>query len=91
MLDIEKFAEAQNIQLIVVTFPDLQNIEDSRAIISQVVDLYQEQNVPVLDVTNLIEGNDPQALTVSAVDGHPNERLLQLVAEELYRIIREVE
>jgi hypothetical protein len=91
LLDIKNFAEAQNIQLLVVAFPDLQNIEESHPIISQIGDLYREQNVPVLDVTELLEGNDSQTLTVSTIDEHPNERLHQLVAEELYRIIREAD
>jgi lysophospholipase L1-like esterase len=87
LLQIYHFIKARNGQLIVVVFPNILAIDESRPITSQVVNLYAEQGVPVVDVPELIEGMDPQQLVVNSVDPHPNEIVHRLVAEELYQII----
>jgi hypothetical protein len=43
--------------------------------------------VPVVDVSALVVGHEPQDLIVNGVDWHPNEFTHRLVAEELYRVI----
>lgn len=49
--------------------------------------IYQRQGVPVLDVTNLVEGIDSRYLVVNSVDPHPSKLVHQLVAEALYPMI----
>jgi hypothetical protein len=88
LLDIAKFTNEQNIAFIVVIFPDLQNIKDSRPIVTRIANLYAGQNVPVLNVTTLIQGQNPQTLMVNSVDWHPNEKLHELVAEALYQLVQ---
>jgi hypothetical protein len=87
LLDITRFAKERDIQLIVITFPNLQDVENSRPVVSRIIDLYRGENVPVLDVLDLIEGVEPHELMVNEVDWHPNEVLHQLVAEELHLMV----
>jgi hypothetical protein len=87
LLEIAGFLQTQNRQLIVVVFPALRAIEESRPVTSRVANLYTGRGVPVVDVTSLVEGIDPASLVVNAVDAHPNERVHRLVAEKLYQLI----
>ncbi|MBN1220944.1 MAG: SGNH/GDSL hydrolase family protein [Anaerolineae bacterium] len=89
--DIGQFAQAQNTQLIVVVFPDLNNLSESQTLTAQIADLFREQNIPVVDVTDLIEGENAPAFMVNPVDWHPNELLHQRVAEALYQVVLEIQ
>lgn len=87
LLKIYTYAQEKDIQLIVVVFPHLTAVEISRPITSEVIHLYEEQGIPVLDVSIMIEGMPANSLVVNQFDAHPNELVHRLVAEELYRII----
>lgn len=87
LLQIHYLAQKAGDQLIVVVFPELRAVEDSRPITARVVNLFREQGVPVLDVTDLVAGMDPADLVVNSVDSHPNEFVHRLVAEQLYPIV----
>ncbi len=87
LLQIHHIIQERDDQLIVVVFPELQALEDSRPLTSQVVNLYREQGVPVLDVTELIGDMDPAELVVNSVDSHPNELVHSLVAEKLHQLV----
>ena len=80
-------AAAEQIPLYVVMFPNLAAIEDSRPLLQPALDLFGEHGVPVLDVGQLLAGRDPAAITVNAMDAHPNEAVNAEVAEHLYRLI----
>ncbi len=87
LLQFHHLTKEKNIQLIVVLFPHLLSVEQQRPIIKQVANVFIEQEVPILDVTELVEGMEPDALIVNEVDSHPNESVHRLVAEELYQIV----
>ena len=87
LLTIIEGADAEQIPLFVVVFPNLAAIEESRPIIQPVIDIFQERGIPVLDVAELIAGRDPAEITVNAVDAHPNEAVNLEVAEHLYQMI----
>jgi hypothetical protein len=87
LLEISEFTEENEIKLIVVVFPNLLTIEESQPITSKVVELFREEGTPVVDVSQLVAGQDAQNLIVNAVDWHPNESVHRLVAEELHRLI----
>ncbi len=87
LLQIHHVVQERDDKLIVVVFPELQALEDSRPLTLQVVNLYREQGVPVLDVAELIGDMDPAELVVSSVDSHPNEFMHSLVAEKLYQLV----
>jgi hypothetical protein len=77
----------QGVDLFVVVFPNLLAVEESRPMTSKVVGLFREGGVPVLDVTAMIENDDPRSLVVNPVDPHPNVALHGRVAAELYEMV----
>ena len=86
LLQISHYTKERHIQLIVVVFPNPLAVEKSRYVTSKVVNLYKEEDVPVLDVAELIRGMNPRDIIVNPTDAHANEFLHRLVAEELYRM-----
>ena len=89
LLQISDFVKQKDGRLIVVVFPNLLAVEESRPVTSQVVNLFTEQGVPVLNVTEMVEGMDSTELIASPVDSHPNEFVHHLVAQELYPLVLE--
>lgn len=84
-------AASEQIPLFVVVFPNLAAVEQSQPIIQPVVDLFQEQNVPVLDASTLLAGRHPAETTINAIDAHPNETIHLEVAQHLHRMIEQWE
>lgn len=91
LLTIYEGARAEQIPFLVVVFPDMAHVEESRAVTQLVIDLYEGHNVPVLDVAKLIEGIPSDQLVASPVDPHPDELVHQLVAEALFEMFIEQE
>ncbi|MBN1219379.1 MAG: SGNH/GDSL hydrolase family protein [Anaerolineae bacterium] len=89
LLEIIEFTREKDIKLVVVVFPNLLAIEESQPITSKVVNLFQEEGIPVVDVARLVAGQEPKSLVVNAVDWHPNESVHRLVAEALYQLIHD--
>jgi hypothetical protein len=89
LLQLHHLTKEQNIQLVVVLFPHLLAVEESRPLIHQVANVFDKQGVPTLDVTTLIAGIEPEELIVNPVDSHPNESVHRLVAEALYQTLLE--
>jgi hypothetical protein len=87
LLQLYQLTREHKITLVVVVFPELLAVEQSRPITSRVVNLYREQGVPVLDVTDLVAGLNSTDLVVNSVDSHPNEFVHGLVAEKLYQLM----
>lgn len=87
LLQIAEFMDQHHGRLIVVVFPNLAAVEESRPITSAVTQLYTEHHVPVLDVTDLVADMAPADLIASPVDSHPNEWVHRLVAEKLYPLV----
>lgn len=87
LLQVHQHLEATNRQLVVVVFPYFPAAEENRPMTSQVVNLFAEQGVPVLDVSEMIEGMDLSQITVNRFDPHANEFLNHLVGDRLYRMV----
>ncbi len=87
LLQFYQLTRDKNIHLVVVVFPELLAVEQSRPITSRVSNVYREQGVPVLDVTDLVAGMNSTDLVVNNVDSHPNEFVHHLVAEKLYQLL----
>jgi lysophospholipase L1-like esterase len=81
---------SEGIPLIVVIFPNLTTLAESRQFVAPVAEFFQSRGVPVLDVSHLLAGSAPQALTASPVDSHPNEVVHWAVAEQLAQLIEAV-
>ena len=87
LLLINAYMTKNNKKLIVVVFPHLTAVEESRPFTSKMVDLFSRRGVPVLDVANLVEGIDSNKLIVNAFDPHPSRFLHHLVGKELYNLV----
>jgi hypothetical protein len=88
LLTIAEGAAAEQIPFFVIVFPNLAAVEESQFMTQPVIDLFQEHDVPVLDVSNLLSGREPATTMVNAVDSHPNEAINLEVAEHLYQMIQ---
>lgn len=88
LLTIAEYAEEENIQLIVVIMPHLILTEQSAAIVDQISDVFLAEGVPILDVTELIQGEPPSSILASRVDPHASELIHRQIAERLYEMIK---
>ncbi|MFN8459550.1 MAG: SGNH/GDSL hydrolase family protein [Anaerolineae bacterium] len=87
LLQIADYVQQRQGRLIVVVFPNLMAVEESRPVTAQVSRLFAERGVPVLDVTDLVARRPAAELIASPVDSHPNELVHRLVAERLYPLV----
>lgn len=72
---------------IVVLFPFLNGVEESKIYLGKVGKVFEDLNIPMLNVLDLISGMEVKDLVVNGVDLHPNERLHKLVGEKLYGLV----
>lgn len=75
LLDIIDYTGSHRIELIVVVFPNLRDIERSKEITSRVVDLMRSRDVPVIDLPTLLADRNPAQLVAGPVDNHPGAAL----------------
>ncbi|HXW01427.1 MAG TPA: GDSL-type esterase/lipase family protein [Anaerolineae bacterium] len=84
LLSIYEGTRSEQIPLLVVVFPGIPYLEESQFVTERVVNLYRDQDVPTLDVAELIKDIPVKERMASPVDQHPNELVHRLVAEALY-------
>ena len=89
LLTIVEGAASEQIPLFVVVFPNLSALEESQFLTQPIINLFQEHDVSVLDVSQLLAGRDLAEITVNAIDSHPNEAINLEVAEHLYQMMRQ--
>lgn len=88
--DLQQFvdyATQRHVQLVVVLFPMLHDLEKSRPMIAPIRDLFTRQGVPVIEVADLVKDMDVSSRMVSSQDAHPSVRVNELVAEALSRVL----
>jgi len=84
---IAQYAVERDIRLIVVVFPQLREIERSRPYTERVTQLFEKQDVEVIDLSILLSERDPNELIVGPLDNHPGVALHHEVAELLAELI----
>jgi hypothetical protein len=82
------FANEHRVPLLVVAFPHLVNTETSRRLIEPVMRFFQEQRIPLLDVSPMVERLKPRDRIVNQNDAHPSVLLNHLVADSLLVMLR---
>ena len=87
LLQIYKGAKSEQIPFLVIVFPSMEYPEKTKVVTDRVIDLFEQQHVPVLDVSELIRGIPARDLMVSPTDPHPSEFANKLVAEALYKML----
>lgn len=83
LLDIINYCKNNKIGLIVVVFPTLSDVSNSRESTAKVADFLISQNVPVLDLTARFEKRKAKDLVVNPQDAHPNINVHREVGELL--------
>jgi hypothetical protein len=91
LLTIYNGAQSEQVTLLVVAFPDLNDVAGSRVLTDKVLKIFDELGVPTLNVADMASGLPPQQLVVNPFDPHPNEWLHHQVGERLYEMIRQIE
>ena len=85
LLSIHQGAQAEQIPLVVVVFPSMNRTEESKVVTKRIINLFEERDVPVLDVSVVIEDIPVDERVASPFDPHPSELVHKLVAEALYQ------
>jgi hypothetical protein len=88
LTDLINYCRSQNLKLIVVIFPYLQNIKPGTTypyswIHQQLGSFFQQQGVTTIDMLKPLMGYQTQKLIVNPLDNHPSAFVHQKVTEEL--------
>ncbi|GAB2524562.1 SGNH/GDSL hydrolase family protein [Spirosoma aerophilum] len=89
--DLTKFityAKEHNARFYVVMFPFSHNIEKTAQYVKPVVNLFQTNNVPILDVGKLIGDIAPNDRVVGRNDGHASAIVNKRVGEALFKLVQ---
>lgn len=78
------WTQARGIRFIVLIWPHLLAVEDSRPATARVRDFFQSHGVEVVDMTDVLAGKDSASLVVNRFDAHPGIPAQQLAADALY-------
>ncbi|MFC2173979.1 hypothetical protein ACFLU6_15355, partial [Acidobacteriota bacterium] len=76
-------ARQHQIELTVVVFPHLRDIEGTKPITARVAQFFRSEGVRAIDFGARLEGRDPMGLVVNSVDAHPNVALQKEIAQIL--------
>lgn len=82
------YAQAHNIPLIVLVWPDLLDVAGSQAITQPVVDYFEANGIAVVDMAAHLRAEAPAALVVNPFDAHPGPLSHQRAADALYSALQ---
>jgi hypothetical protein len=75
--------------VVVLLWPVLTQVEDSREITSQVADYFAELNVPVIDMGDYVADAPVIQRIANPFDMHPSAWSHQIAAEALYQALQD--
>jgi hypothetical protein len=90
LLTIYEGARSEQVQLIVVIFPSLTDVDRSSRLTAKVIDFFKSHQVPVLDVAPLVQDIPLEQRIVSSLDAHPSVLVHHRVAEALYEMVMDL-
>lgn len=88
--ELERFCDwsrDHNVPLVVVLFPVLTDLDDSRGLIAPVKQLFERRGVPVIDVADLVGDLEPAARIANSHDAHASALVHSRVADALFRVL----
>lgn len=91
LLTIYEGSVSEGVQLIVVVFPSMTDIERSSQLTTKVIDFFEERQIPVLDAAPLIKNAPVEQRIVSSLDAHPSVWVHHQVADALYELVINLE
>lgn len=86
--NIIDYARAIDAPISFIVWPRLPDVEGSLKLTMKVTDFLEQQQVDVINLTDIFIGRQAQALVVNPWDGHPNVAVNREVAELLYQRLR---
>lgn len=88
LFEITLWCRDHDARLIVLLWPHITQIEDSQPAVQRVAAFFAEQGVQVVNMTNILRGQDSRAMIVNRFDTHPSAAAHELAAQALYEAIR---
>ncbi len=86
------FASASNAHLIVVIFPELNDLEVSNEIyVAKMTTFFQQYPLTVINVSDLVKNIPVQERFASNTDTHPGVKVQQPLADTLFKVIKGIE
>jgi len=82
------YTQSQQIDLIVVVFPNLTDVKGSAPLTSKVAELFTTRGVRVVNLEPLLAQREVRTMTVNSLDAHPNAALHAEVANLLTKIMQ---
>lgn len=80
------YARENSIQLIVIVFPFLADIEMSNSMyVSDIVNFFKANEVCVIDVSSLVKNIPVSERIVNINDGHASKKVNMIVAQEILK------
>jgi len=89
LLSVYEGSQSEEISLFVVVFPPIFYLEKATISTDKVVNLYQEQSVPVIDVADLVKDISPNERVAGPMETHAGVLTNKIVAQALYKAFRE--
>ena len=89
--EIEKvisFSQSNNAKLLVVIFPILQDLRGSAPIINKLGSFFEDKNIDVVQVADLVKDLSPSERIVNNQDAHPSKIVHLRVADKLFAILK---
>jgi hypothetical protein len=83
------WTEANDIQLIVLLWPQITALDESLPATERVHALMEARGVPVVNLTEPLRGHNPLELIVNAFDTHPSIKAHAIAADALYPVVLE--
>jgi hypothetical protein len=89
--EIIGWTERHEMRLVVLLWPHIVAIEESQPATSRVKAFFEERDVPVVDMSDTLRGQNPAGLIVNRFDSHPGISAQHLAADALYGVIEGME
>ena len=86
---IVAWSQEHRVPLVVLAIPHLVDREASRGPLGRVIGVFEEFNVPVVDVRVRVDGIAPSELVVNRLDSHANEELHASMAGWILEAMKE--
>ena len=81
------WTQAHGERLIVLLWPQIAAVEDSIPATVRLRDFFQERDVQVVDMSDVLRDKNPREMIVNRFDAHPGIPAQRLAAEQLYSAI----
>lgn len=85
---VSDYCRANDIKLIVIIFPYLQDLEGSNIYVPRIQSFFEKQRVPVLNIVPLVRNMPVRERIVNSFDLHPSVKVNHLAGEALYLVCK---